>query len=411
MVAGSPAQTPAPSARRGFLNLLASLEQGLGRGEVLNPAPPLPDLMPETIASHRHVMVWLIDGFALDYLVFTTAMRGDLAATLQSTFPSTTASAVTSMLTGLSPAQHGLLGWYTYLPVRDRILTVLLARETDAAGRQRVLDGPSLADRLRPRPLVNRLARAATLISPSAIAHSTYNRLMSGNARILGYERLEQLPALLSAHVRAVSGTPHYTYLYWAQLDHLGHDHGPDSPEVRDHLSEIDAVYRALCRELEGTDVLLLTTTDHGMRPVSRRLDLREAPAVRGCLRHPLTGEPRAALAHVRPGRHRHFRDAVQDAFGGRMELIPIDDCLSGFAFGAGMPHPELRARAGDYLLLPDDDSYLVDPPGREPAPCFRGAHGGATARELEIPLLARGFGVATASRASGIRQGDRQSR
>ncbi|AHF00264.1 alkaline phosphatase family protein [Thioalkalivibrio paradoxus] len=342
---------------------------------------------PERIAAHRHVVFWLIDGFALDYLAHAPALEADLALELEALFPSTTATAITSVLTGLSPAQHGLLGWRTYLPAGNTTLTVLPGRETDAAGRSVELSRQRLGDRIRPRRLADRLARATTFVSPAAIAHSAYNRLMSGTARVLAYEHLEQLPALMRAHIRSTANRPHYTYLYWSFLDHLGHEHGPASAEVRAHLGQIDRVYRMLRETLAGTDTLLLTSTDHGMRPVDQRLDLRTADAARACLRHPLTGEPRAALAHVRPGRHRKFRNALQNRFGSRVEVVPIRDWIDANAFGPGLPHPELTARAGDYLLLPDDDSYLVDPSGDDPGPVFHGAHGGRSPAERRIPL------------------------
>ena len=388
----------------GFMNLLASLEQGLGSAQALNPELPLALLPPELVAGYRHVLVWLIDGFALDYLAHVPFLRADLALQLDAVFPSTTASAITSLFTGMSPAQHGLLGWRTYLPQPDLTLTVLPARETDHAGNSAALSSQTLNARIRPSPLVNRLARKSTFVSPAKIAHSPYNRLMSGSATVIGYDELEQLPTLLGAHVRATEQAPHYTYLYWPQLDHLGHECGPGSPEVREHLAGIDATYGRLCDELAGTDTLLLTTTDHGMRPVSQRLDLRDAPAACACLRHPLTGEPRAALAHVLPGRHRQFQRAMEAHFGNCVEVIAMEDWLYGNAFGTGVPHPELQARAGDYLLLPDEDSYLVDPAGDDTGPCFLGAHGGVTQAERLIPLFCRSFGRSASPDRTEIR-------
>lgn len=376
----------------GLLNLMASLEWGLGCDQPLNPEPPLGTLPPEAVAAHRHVVFWLIDGFALDYLAATPTMQKDLAQQLETVFPSTTASAITSVFTGLSPAQHGLLGWRTYLPEPNRTLTVLPARETDRAGSSVGLSMMQLEERIRPRLLVDRLHRASTFISPSGIAQTPFNRLMSGSARVIGYQRLEQLPDLLGAHVRATADEPHYTYLYWSHLDHLGHEHGPASAEVQAQVAAIDATYARIVRKLDGTDTLLLTSTDHGMRAVSRRLDIREAAGACTCLRHPLTGEPRAALAHVLPERHRQFRHAMQAHFGCRVEVIPMEEWLSGRAFGAGSPHAQLQARAGDYLLFPDDDAYLIDSAGDDTGPSFRGAHGGLTRAEREIPLFRRSF-------------------
>lgn len=378
--------TTAPSGA-GFANLLASLEHGLGSGDIQNPETPLAILSPEVISGYAHVLVWLIDGFALEYLDHTPMLRQDFVLQLESVFPSTTASAISSLLTGQTPAQHGVLGWKTYLPQPNRTLTVLPAHETDHAEQRHPLDRETLHTRIRPQPLVNRIARNCTFIAPATIAYSAYNRLMSGSARVIPFVTLEQVPGMATERARETAGEPHFTYLYWSTLDRLGHDYGPRSKEVHTHLRELDEAYARLRESLAGTDTLLLTTTDHGMRPVTERLDMRANPGAWNCLQRPLTGEPRAALAHVRPGRHRRFREAMRDHFGNRVEVIAMEQWLGGRAFGAGLPHPELQARAGDYLLLPDADSYLVDAANGD-GPSYRGAHGGLTPAERDIPLF-----------------------
>jgi hypothetical protein len=374
------------------MHLLASLEQGLGCTEPLNPEPVLALLPPETLRAYRQVMVWLIDGFALEYLAATPQLTADFVTPLTTVFPSTTASAITSLFTGLSPAQHGVLGWKTYLPRPDRTLTVLPGHETDPDGRVTALSETELYQRLRLPSLFDRLSCDSTVVSPETIAHSSYNRIMSGSARIVGYKRLEELPALLGSLARVPARRPQYVYVYWSQLDRLGHDHGPQSAAVHAHLELIDAAYARVCAQLEGTDTLLLITADHGMRAVSQCLDLSEVPAARACLRHRLTGEPRAALAHVQPGRGWDFQRALQQTFDDRIKIIDMETWLADSGFGAGRPHPELRARAGDFLLLPDPDSYLVDPATEDPGPRFCGAHGGLTAAECETPLFLRHF-------------------
>lgn len=394
-----PGTETARPAGGSFLNLLASLESGLGCREALNPEPELPELPSAVIAAHRHVVVWLVDGFANVYLGQAPTLRADRIATIRSTFPSTTACAITSLLTGLPPAQHGLLGWHTFLPGPQRTLTVLLARETGKDGRRHALDARRLGERIRLPPLASRLHRSTTFFTPASIAHSPYNRALRGRARVVAYHRLEEIPLKVGEHVHATSrvADPQYTYVYWSHLDHLGHEHGPGSAEVAAHLAEIDTAYLRLCAALDGSGALLVTTTDHGMRPVSRRLDLRDGPGVRDCLERPLSGEARAAIAHVRPGRHRRFREAMAEAFGNSVDVLRAEEWLSDPAQGTGVPHPELAARAGDYLLLPDGESYLCDPRGDDAPPEFLGAHGGRTPEETMIPLLARSF-VARAS-------------
>ena len=44
---------------------------------------------------------------------------------MTSVFPSTTASAITTFMTGLAPAQHGLTGWHMHMDEIDQTLAIL----------------------------------------------------------------------------------------------------------------------------------------------------------------------------------------------------------------------------------------------------------------------------------------------
>jgi predicted AlkP superfamily pyrophosphatase or phosphodiesterase len=55
-----------------------------------------------------------------------------LAGTYSSTFPSTTVAATTSIYNGLTPCEHGWLGWDCYFPQIDRNVTVFLNIDTES---------------------------------------------------------------------------------------------------------------------------------------------------------------------------------------------------------------------------------------------------------------------------------------
>jgi hypothetical protein len=57
-------------------------------------------------------------------------LRRRQAATLTSVYPSTTAAATTSLYTGLSPAEHGWLGWSCYFKEYARQVDLFLDRDS-----------------------------------------------------------------------------------------------------------------------------------------------------------------------------------------------------------------------------------------------------------------------------------------
>ena len=51
---------------------------------------------------------------------------------IYSTFPPTTAACLTSMKTGLNPAEHGWIGWFTYIKPIDKVIKIYKDKDKDA---------------------------------------------------------------------------------------------------------------------------------------------------------------------------------------------------------------------------------------------------------------------------------------
>jgi predicted AlkP superfamily pyrophosphatase or phosphodiesterase len=95
-----------------LVNLMSSLTTALGGNSSYAPLAALP---PQALADARHVVLLVADGLGHDFLIGRdSALRRHLHSPLTSVFPSTTASAIPTFLTGLAPQQHGLTGWHMY---------------------------------------------------------------------------------------------------------------------------------------------------------------------------------------------------------------------------------------------------------------------------------------------------------
>ncbi|MGE5610790.1 MAG: alkaline phosphatase family protein, partial [Bacillota bacterium] len=82
----------------------------------------------ELIGPAEHYLFILLDGLGMNLL---RQLPGDwflakhLKTQIQSSCPSTTASALTSVATGQWPAQHAITGWFTHLPEFGLTATIL----------------------------------------------------------------------------------------------------------------------------------------------------------------------------------------------------------------------------------------------------------------------------------------------
>ncbi|MDP2252988.1 MAG: alkaline phosphatase family protein, partial [Thiobacillus sp.] len=179
----------------GIVNLMSSIATALGGG---SPYPPLAALLPQALADARHLVLLVVDGLGHDYLLGRDgALRRHLRGQMTSVFPSTTASAIPTFLTGLAPQQHGLTGWHMYLREIGAVVAPLPFRVR--TGRHPLREaGVTPAELFGLTPLVDRLPRPCHVVSPNHIIHSDFNVAFSGRAKRHGYDTLEEMFAQIA---------------------------------------------------------------------------------------------------------------------------------------------------------------------------------------------------------------------
>lgn len=367
------------------LQLMASIEQACGGPGV--GLAPLVSLPPSRLAQKRSVVLLIVDGLGYDHLLQTLPdglLARHLLCPLRSVCPATTAAAVTSFFTGLSPASHGLLGWFTPFETGDRVVLPLLARQRNGPA----LSADDLATLYRSPPLAARLPRACHVVTPKRIAGSAYTRHHTGPATVHGFRSLEGLFGQLERLLRA-DGPPRYVHAYWPRLDELAHSHGIGHRRSREHLRQIEAQLGAFLRRVSNTDAVLLVTSDHGFVDIEpeRRLLLNDHPRLQQLLRLPLAGESRLAFVHALPSRREETGCTLAAVLGDRARVLSGEQFIASGHLGPGTPHPWLAHRVGDWVVAMADGWTVRDRlPGEKPFSPV-GVHGGLSPAERRVPL------------------------
>jgi len=376
---------------RSIVNLMASLQQGLHGAA--HAYPTLSLLSPEQVRAHRQVLLLVIDGLGLNYLRAhpqAACLNLHLAGGITSVFPPTTATAITTYLTGDAPQQHGLTGWHMYfrelasvmaiLPCRARFGGVTLGEAGIDVGR--LLGHAAFADRI---------GVPAYMVSPAVIADSDFNRAHRGRAQSVAYDSLEQMFDLCRDLLHAPGAK--YVYAYWPELDSLGHSDGISSPQVAAHLLELDARFSRLLDQVRGSDALIVVCADHGQIDPSpgHRIDLDDHPQLSEHLVLPLCGEPRTAYCYLKPGHETAFDDYVDRYLGAAARCLSPAEVIASGWFGIGTPHRELANRIGDRVLLMRRDYVLNDRLPQQAHQRMVGVHGGLSDDELWVPLVVAG--------------------
>ncbi len=343
------------------------------------------------LSDARVVVLLIIDGLgALDL-----QRRGDdsflarhLVTTLTSVFPSTTASAITTTLTGLSPAEHGLTGWF----IRDLrfggVFAPLLMQRRD----REPMVGWWRERRLFPYPtLFQRLRARSVMVSHEHILGSPFNlRHGRGLARSYAYSDLDDLDGAVVSATEDLGSQGGFAYAYHADYDATAHRFGIGSEACSANFQRINALVERLGSRLSGQGVRLLVTADHGFidSPPEKQIRIDAYPDLHACLDGPLWGERRVAYCRVRTGQGGRFEQLAEQVFKDTFDIVPADQLLAEGVFGpARIPHPRLAERIGDYALIGRRGWTVYDTLPNEGEHAMIGVHGGPTADEMCIPL------------------------
>jgi hypothetical protein len=293
--------------------------------------------------------------------------------------PSTTATSMASFGTGRPPGRHGLVGYEVMDPDRGELLNELRWHpDTDPVAWQPY---PTVFQRLADRGV------PATQIGNPEFHGSGLTTAALRGASFIGLNRLHDRVDAAVDRLR----DPGLVYLYWADIDAVGHVHGWRSSQWRRTLRAVDRQLARLARTLPA-GTLLVVTADHGMVDVPHldRLDLATRPGLWSRFRV-LGGEGRFAQLYCEPGT---ALEAVTDLaeqlahwVGERAVVRTRAAAIDQGWFG---PVDErVRGRIGDVIVAGREPFTLVDSRTARPnVLSLVGQHGSLTADEQLVPLL-----------------------
>ena len=217
--------------------------------------------------SKPYVVLVSLDGFRYDYpRRFWTPHLDALARNGVSTpsgmlpsFPSLTFPNHYSIVTGLYPEHHGIVGNSFYDPARD---AVYVYTRPESNGDGTWYGGIPLWSLAEQQGM-----RSACLFWPGSEAEIAGKRpsyYLQYNDGLDDHLRINQVIAWLGL---PSADRPHFITLYYADVDHTGHAHGPDSPEMLTAVQHLDDLMGELEGKLRATGlpVDLIVLADHGM--------------------------------------------------------------------------------------------------------------------------------------------------
>lgn len=393
----------------GLANVPATVLAALGLGAD-GDLPPLRALDPALTDGVRQVVVVLADGLGAGQLE-RLSERGDtpfLASLLRragdsedaqrfevtSVFPSTTAAAITTLNTGRTPQEHGNLAYFVWLEEFRQVTQMLRwGRASQKRGSyfdDRSVDPSSYVLVRSVHRQIKERGGLSYLIEPERFRNEAMTRMHGSEAEFLGYV----LPSTMGVRIgqlldqRPWAGAPAYVYAYWAGIDTTAHLYGPRSPEHSSEAAVFDRAMEIAFGRRRSGDTLAILTADHGHAECDpqRLIDLEGDAELRAMLRVPAAGEPRLAFLHTdRPAEVRAY---LERRWPGVFTCFDTAEAIAEGFFGRG-DATVARRRIGELCAMVDGDRAmtLVRVDGK--AVHLRGNHGGMTADEMRVPVIA----------------------
>lgn len=331
------------------------------------------------IGACRHVVVCLVDGLGWEALQAHRSLAPHVSSlqggAIAAAFPTTTPVGLGALGTGLLAGEHGLVGASFEYPESGEVLSPLHwgRHPTPVA--------------VQPEATVfERVARASirmTTLAPGAYEHSGLTSAVLRGATYVGSETIDERVKALTAIL--TDDQPSYSYVYWAELDRIGHEYGVASQQWQTALGRVDELVGRLVETLSA-GASLVVTADHGMVdcPADRRITLDDDRRLRRGVRR-WAGEPRARHVYAEPGAAADVLAAWREVLGERVDVLSRAQVVEQGLMGR--VDPDLVDRIGDVVAISRGHTMLSSATDATVSRLI-GQHGGLTRDEVLIPAL-----------------------
>lgn len=359
--------------------------------------------------QYDHAILLLIDGlgfyqwkkYANQFPLFKQLDKKSFLSPITSVFPSTTAAAINTINSGLTPAEHGLFEWTLYMREINATIETLpfnkIGEESNSL----------LEKNINPRilfnfPTIYQILKRHNVNSFSFVnksyANSAYSTISQKGSISLPFVTFSDLIIKLKNQLTA-HNSRNYLFVYWDKLDSLGHEYGPDSNLCKIELSKISHLF--LSEFVKRIDkqtrkrTLLIITADHGQITVNPKETIylnRDEILMKNLCRNGdgeiilPTGSARDIYLHIEEKNLKKIYKYLENKLKNKADVIFTDKAIALGLFGQNEINNKFRSRLGNLMLLPyNNHTIWREYKGKKFE--YLGHHGGLSKEEMVIPF------------------------
>jgi predicted AlkP superfamily pyrophosphatase or phosphodiesterase len=336
---------------------------------------PCPSWMPSLAHQAEQIVLLVVDGLGWEQLRHRLHLAPSLSAgsggPITSVAPSTTATALTSLATGLVPAVHGILGYR--LRFGDDVVNIL-RWQSDRGDMRMALPVPTV------QPRAAFAGSDVPAVSRADFAATGFTAAHLGGSRLVGWS----VPSTLIVEVRRLlgDGCP-FVYAYYDGIDKVAHQYG-QGEHYDQELRFVDRLVGDLVSVLPP-GAALVVTADHGHVDVGDAVRMPSGDLLAGV--ELLSGEGRFRWLHARPGAAGDVEAVARSEHGDEAWVLSREQMIDDGWYGGALS-PALADRIGDVALVARAPVAFLDPADTGETN-LASRHGSLTEAEMLVPLLA----------------------
>ena len=353
---------------------------GIIPGCLLGTSGRRPNWFPQPLQDAERIVLLVIDGLGYEQLQRHAHIAPNLMSLvggqITTIAPSTTASALTSLVTGASPAEHGIVGYR--MDMGDSIMNSL--RWWSETRDLRKVHPPATV-----QPIPPFVGMTIPVVSRAELEGSAFTEAHLRGSRPCGWRAASSIVAQCA---NLISSGEKFVYAYYDGIDKIAHERGFGA-YYDSEIAATDWLVGSLLNTLPSGTTLAITA-DHGQVQVDDNV-VHLSDDIKASLHHQ-SGEGRFRWLHAKRGQESDLLQIATDSYSDIAWVASRDQVIEEAWLGparGGRIADQVKRRLGDVALVPFTATTFDDPLDSGPFSLVC-RHGSLTADEMFVPFLAR---------------------
>ena len=353
---------------------------GIIPGCLLGTSGRRPNWFPQPLQDAERIVLLVIDGLGYEQLQRHAHIAPNLMSLvggpITTIAPSTTASALTSLVTGASPAEHGIVGYR--MDMGDSIMNSL--RWWSDTRDLRKVHPPATV-----QPIPPFVGMTIPVVSRAELEGSAFTEAHLRGSRPCGWRAASSIVAQCA---NLISSGEKFVYAYYDGVDKIAHERGFGA-YYDSEIAATDWLVGSLLNTLPSGTTLAITA-DHGQVQVGDNV-VHLSDDIKASLHHQ-SGEGRFRWLHAKRGQESDLLQIATDSYSDIAWVASRDQVIEEAWLGparGGRIADQVKRRLGDVALVPFTATTFDDPLDSGPFSLVC-RHGSLTADEMFVPFLAR---------------------